>query len=77
MTGIVRDHGVQYLFAATVLMGVFQVVAGLLKRGHLMRFVSQSVMTGFVNALAILIFLAQLPQYRGTAGWRTAIGGLH
>ena len=62
MTGLVRDHGVQYLFAATILMGVFQILAGLLKLGRLMRFVSQSVMTGFVNALAILIFLAQLPE---------------
>lgn len=62
MSDIVHDHGVQYLLAATILMGVFQVVAGLLHLGRLMRFVSQSVMTGFVNALAILIFLAQLPQ---------------
>ncbi len=62
MTGLVRDHGVQYLFAATILMGVLQILAGVLKLGRLMRFVSQSVMTGFVNALAILIFLAQLPQ---------------
>ncbi len=62
MTGLVHRHGVQYLFAATILMGVFQVIAGMLKLGRLMRFVSQSVMTGFVNALAILIFLAQLPQ---------------
>ena len=62
MTGLVRDHGIQYLFAATILMGVIQIIAGLLKLGRLMRFVSQSVMTGFVNALAILIFLAQLPQ---------------
>jgi SulP family sulfate permease len=62
MGGLVRDHGVQYLFAATILMGVFQILAGILKLGRLMRFVSQSVMTGFVNALAILIFLAQLPQ---------------
>src|SRR6201989_793579 len=62
MTGLVHDHGVQYLFAATILMGLFQIVAGVLKLGRLMRFVSQSVMTGFVNALAILIFIAQLPQ---------------
>jgi SulP family sulfate permease len=53
---------VQYLFAATILMGLFQILAGILKLGRLMRFVSQSVMTGFVNALAILIFMAQLPQ---------------
>jgi SulP family sulfate permease len=62
MGGLVRDHGVQYLFAATILMGLFQIVAGALKLGRLMRFVSQSVLTGFVNALAILIFLAQIPQ---------------
>ncbi|WP_341990239.1 SulP family inorganic anion transporter [Azorhizobium sp. AG788] len=62
MSGLVRDHGVQYLFAATILMGLFQIAAALLKLGRLMRFVSQSVMTGFVNALAILIFLAQLPE---------------
>ncbi|HBK07184.1 MAG TPA: sodium-independent anion transporter [Acetobacteraceae bacterium] len=65
MTGLVHDHGVQYLFAATILMGVFQIVAGMLKLGRLMRFVSQSVLTGFVNALAILIFLAQIPQLVG------------
>lgn len=62
MTPLVHEHGVQYLFAATILMGLFQIIAGLLKLGRLMRFVSQSVMTGFVNALAILIFLAQMPQ---------------
>lgn len=65
MTSLVRDYGVQYLFAATILMGLFQIVAGLLKMGRLMRFVSQSVLTGFVNALAILIFLAQIPQLVG------------
>ncbi len=68
MTGLVHAHGVHYLFAATILMGVFQIAAGLLKLGRLMRFVSQSVMTGFVNALAILIFLAQLPQLEGVPG---------
>jgi sulfate permease, SulP family len=65
MTSLVRDHGVQYLFAATILMGLFQIVAGLLKLGRLMRFVSQSVLIGFVNALAVLIFLAQVPQLVG------------
>jgi sulfate permease, SulP family len=65
MTGLVKDHGVQYLFAATILMGVFQILAGWLKLARLMRFVSQSVMTGFVNALAILIFMAQLPMLIG------------
>jgi len=62
MGPLVREHGVEYLFAATILMGLFQLAAGLLKLGRLMRFVSRSVMTGFVNALAILIFLAQLPE---------------
>lgn len=65
MVGLVHDHGVQYLFAATILMGLFQIIAGVLKLGRLMRFVSQSVLTGFVNALAILIFLAQIPQLVG------------
>ena len=69
MTGIVHDHGLSYLFAAVILMGVFQIIAGLLQLGRLMRFVSQSVMTGFVNALAILIFMAQLPQIIG-APWQ-------
>ena len=65
MIDLVREHGVQYLFAATILMGVLQILAGLLRLGRLMRFVSRSVMTGFVNALAILIFLAQLPELTG------------
>jgi SulP family sulfate permease len=59
---LIRDHGVDYLFAATILMGVFQIIAGLLRLDLLMQYVSRSVITGFVNALAILIFMAQLPQ---------------
>ena len=62
MVTLVRDHGLQYLLAATVLAGILQIVAGLFRLGYLMRFVSRSVMTGFVNALAILIFMAQLPE---------------
>ncbi|WP_054302506.1 SulP family inorganic anion transporter [Gemmobacter sp. LW-1] len=62
MVTLVRDHGLQYLLAATVLTGVIQIAMGLLKLGSVMRYVSKSVMTGFVNALAILIFLAQLPE---------------
>ena len=62
MVTLVKDHGLQYLLAATVLTGVLQVLAGVLRLGALMRFVSRSVITGFVNALAILIFLAQLPE---------------
>jgi len=62
---LVRDYGVEYLFAATILMGVLQVVAGLLRLNLLMQYVSRSVITGFVNALAILIFMAQLPELTG------------
>ena len=62
MVGLVRDHGLQYLLAATILAGVLQVVAGATGLASLMRFVSRSVITGFVNALAILIFMAQLPE---------------
>lgn len=65
MVTLVRDHGLQYLLAATLLCGLFQIVAGYLKLGSLMRFVSRSVVTGFVNALAILIFMAQLPELTG------------
>jgi SulP family sulfate permease len=70
MVELVRDHGLQYLLAATLLTGVLQIIAGALKLGVLMRFVSRSVMTGFVNALAILIFLAQLPELIGVT-WVT------
>jgi len=75
---LVRDHGVQFLFAATILMGVVQIIAGFLRFDLLMQFVSRSVITGFVNALAILIFIAQLPQLT-SVGWETyamVAGGL-
>ena len=62
MVTLVKEYGLQYLLAATVLAGVLQVGAGVLRLGYAMRFVSRSVMTGFVNALAILIFMAQLPE---------------
>ncbi|MBT5265135.1 MAG: SulP family inorganic anion transporter [Rhodospirillaceae bacterium] len=62
MVTLVKDHGLQYLLATTVLVGILQIAAGALRLGSVMRFVSRSVMTGFVNALAILIFLAQLPE---------------
>ncbi len=62
MVTLVKEHGLQYLLAATVLTGLLQILAGWLKLGSLMRFVSRSVITGFVNALAILIFMAQLPE---------------
>lgn len=62
MVTLVKEHGLQYLLAATVLTGILQIIAGYIKLGALMRFVSRSVVTGFVNALAILIFAAQLPE---------------
>jgi sulfate permease, SulP family len=65
MVGLVAEHGLQYLLAATVLTGVLQILAGWLRLGNLMRFISRSVITGFVNALAILIFMAQLPEITG------------
>jgi len=68
MVTLVKDHGLQYLLATTVLTGLLQIVAGWIKLGELMRFVSRSVITGFVNALAILIFLAQLPELTNV-GW--------
>ncbi|TWH65040.1 SulP family sulfate permease [Azomonas agilis] len=68
MVTLVKEHGLQYLLAATVLTGVLQIVAGWLNIASLMRFVSRAVITGFVNALAILIFMAQLPELIG-ASW--------
>jgi len=65
MVTLVKDHGLQYLLVATLLTGVLQIIAGVLRVGSVMRFVSRSVMTGFVNALAILIFMAQLPEFKG------------
>ncbi len=72
MITLVRDHGLEYLLAATVLAGLLQIAAGVLKLGFVMRYVSKSVMTGFVNALAILIFMAQLPELDPRqVGWIT------
>ena len=62
MVTLVKEHGLEYLFAATILTGILQIIAGWIRLGELMRFVSRSVVTGFVNALAILIFMAQLPE---------------
>jgi SulP family sulfate permease len=62
---LVKDHGVQYLFAATLLTGLIQILAGYLKLGNLMRFVARSVVIGFVNALAIIYVLKQIPEFKG------------
>jgi SulP family sulfate permease len=78
MVDLVKDHGLQYLLAATILAGLLQILAGALKLGALMRFVSRSVITGFVNALAILIFLAQMPELIGRSWqvWAVCAAGL-
>jgi SulP family sulfate permease len=68
MVTLVKTHGLQYLLAATLLTGLLQILAGTFRLGGLMRFVSRSVVIGFVNALAILIFLAQLPEITNV-GW--------
>ena len=78
MVTLVKEHGLEYLLAATVLAGLIQIAAGIARLGYVMRFVSKSVMTGFVNALAILIFMAQLPELIGVP-WLTYVmvaGGL-
>ncbi|WP_158143748.1 SulP family inorganic anion transporter [Vibrio metschnikovii] len=78
MVTLVKEHGLEYLLAATLLTGVLQIAAGYLKLGNLMRFVSRSVVTGFVNALAILIFMAQLPELTNVT-WHVyamTLGGL-
>ena len=77
MVALVADHGVQYLFAAVVLCGLIQMSAGILKLGKFIRLVPQPVMLGFVNGLAIVIFLSQLEQFRfiddaGTKAWLEA-----
>jgi len=62
MVMLVKEHGLQYLLAATLLTGVLQILAGWLRLGSRMRFVVRAVIVGFVNALAILIFMSQLPE---------------
>lgn len=70
MVTLVKDHGLQYLLAATLLTGVLQIILGYLHIARMMRFVARAVITGFVNALAILIFMAQLPELIGVS-WLT------
>ncbi|WP_026828776.1 SulP family inorganic anion transporter [Exiguobacterium artemiae] len=62
---LVKDHGVDYLLAAGILAGIFQIILGVAGVAKLLRFIPRAVMVGFVNALAILIFSAQLPQFEG------------
>lgn len=65
---LVKTHGVEYLLAATILMGIFQVIFGILKVGNLLKFIPNTVMMGFVDALAILIFTSQLQHIFGLTG---------
>ena len=71
MVALVADHGVEYLFITVVLMGLIQILAGVLRLGKFIRMVPHPVMLGFVNGLAIVIFLAQLGQFgeAGEPGW--------
>nr|WP_276541145.1 SulP family inorganic anion transporter [Salipaludibacillus agaradhaerens] len=65
MTTLVADHGLEYLLAATILTGIIQLLFGVFKLSVFMKFIPRSVMIGFVNALAILIFTAQLQHFVG------------
>ena len=78
MIPLIRDHGIEYLFAATILTGIFQYVLGAIGVGRLMRFIPRTVMVGFVNALAILIFTAQLDHVFGESWgvWAMVAAGL-
>ncbi|MRX73735.1 STAS domain-containing protein [Bacillus lacus] len=67
MVTLVKDHGLQYLFAATILTGIIQILLGYFKVARFMKFIPRSVMIGFVNALAILIFMAQVPYFIGVS----------
>ncbi|OXM88413.1 SulP family inorganic anion transporter [Paenibacillus rigui] len=69
MGPIIAKHGIEYLFAASILTGVIQYLMGVLKFGKFITFIPHSVVTGFVNALAIIIFMAQLPNFKG-ANWQ-------
>nr|WP_320134784.1 SulP family inorganic anion transporter [uncultured Amphritea sp.] len=74
MVSLVAEHGVEYLFATVVLMGILQILAGVFRLGKFIRMVPHSVMLGFVNGLAIVIFLAQMKQFQvadadGVLGW--------
>ncbi|RRD95577.1 SulP family inorganic anion transporter [Bacillus licheniformis] len=76
MVTLVKDHGIQYLFAATILTGILQFIFGALKIARFMKFIPRSVMVGFVNALAILIFMAQVPHFVGISNMTYVIVGV-
>ena len=76
MVTLVKDHGIQYLFAATILTGILQFIFGALKIARFMKFIPRSVMVGFVNALAILIFMAQVPHFVGISNITYVVVGI-
>ncbi|MCY8007653.1 SulP family inorganic anion transporter [Bacillus haynesii] len=76
MGSLVRDHGLDYLFAATILTGIIQLIFGVLKIARFMKFIPRSVMVGFVNALAILIFIAQVPHFVGVSNMTYVVVGI-
>lgn len=73
MVSLVAQHGVEYLFATVVLMGIFQVLSGVLRLGKFFRLIPHPVMLGFVNGLAIVIFMAQLPRFEGIVGFKLGV----
>ncbi len=73
IVSLVKSHGVEYVFATVILAGIIQAVAGLLKLGKLIRLVPHPVIFGFVNGLAIIIFMSQLDQFKdGTGHWHAS-----
>ncbi|MFY0635930.1 MAG: SulP family inorganic anion transporter [Vannielia sp.] len=75
MVALVVEHGVEYLFATVILMGIMQIAAGVFHLGRFIRLVPHAVMLGFVNGLAIVIFLAQLSQFKVPGGDGQWLGG--
>ncbi len=73
MVSLVSQHGVEYLFATVILMGIFQLLAGAFQLGKFVRFIPHPVMLGFVNGLAIIIFLSQLGMFKIGGNWMTGI----
>lgn len=76
MVPLVKDHGLDYLLAATVLTGIIQVIFGVFKIAKVMKFIPRAVMIGFVNALAILIFMAQVPHFIGISSMTYVFAGI-
>lgn len=76
MAPLVKDHGLQYMLAATILTGIIQVILGICRIDRLMRFIPRAVMIGFVNALAILIFMAQVPHFWGISSMTYVFVGI-